>query len=146
MIYSFEEINGVAQVHNLILKFSDDIFNRNLNNETFLRDISKKYSDCATVVTIKNETETMGYAAYYKNDIVNKKAFLSMIIVGRKFQGFGFGQKLLDYVIHDSRKSGMQILSLEVNKSNYAALKFYSKNGFENEYEDGNSFFMSLTL
>ena len=146
MIYSFEEINGVAQVHNLILKFSDDIFNRNLNNETFLRDISKKYSDCATVVTIKNETETMGYAAYYKNDIVNKKAFLSMIIVGHKFQGFGFGQKLLDYVIHDSRKSGMQILSLEVNKSNYTALRFYGKNGFVNVYENDSSFFMLLTL
>lgn len=37
----------------------------------------------------------MGYAAYYKNDIVNKKAFLSMIIVGRKFQGSGFGQNYL---------------------------------------------------
>ena len=42
MIYSFEVINGIAQVHNLILKFSDDIFNQNLNNETFLRDVSKK--------------------------------------------------------------------------------------------------------
>lgn len=41
MIYSFEVINGIAQVHNLILKFSDDIFNQNLNNETFLRDVSK---------------------------------------------------------------------------------------------------------
>lgn len=146
MIYSFEVINGIAQVHNLILKFSDDIFNQNLNNETFLRDVSKKYSDCATVVAIKNETETMGYAAYYKNDIVNKKAFLSMIVVGRKFQGSGFGQKLLDYVIHDSRKSGMQILSLEVNKSNCTALKFYRKNGFVNEYENDSSFFMLLTL
>lgn len=146
MIYSFEVINGIAQVHNLILKFSDDIFNQNLNNEIFLRDVSKKYSDCATVVAIKNETETMGYAAYYKNDIVNKKAFLSMIIVGRKFQGSGFGQKLLDYVIHDSRKSGMQILSLEVNKSNCTALKFYGKNGFVNEYENDSSFFMLLTL
>ena len=108
MIYSFEVINGIAQVHNLILKFSDDIFN--------------------------------------KNDIVNKKAFLSMIIVGRKFQGSGFGQKLLDYVIHDSRKSGMQILSLEVNKSNCTALKFYGKNGFVNEDENDSSFFMLLTL
>ena len=63
-----------------------------------------------------------------------------------QFQGSGFGQKLLDYVIHDSRKSGMQILSLEVNKSNCTALKFYGKNGFVNEYENDSSFFMLLTL
>lgn len=75
MIYSFEVINGIAQVHNLILKFSDDIFNQNLNNETFLRDVSKKYSDCATVVAIKNETETMGYAAYYKMILLIKRHF-----------------------------------------------------------------------
>ena len=57
--------------------------------------------------------------------------FLSLLAVHPKFQGKGFGKKVLKHLEKDSRKSGFDYLMLTSSPTRERAQKFYFRNGFK---------------
>ena len=63
--------------------------------------------------------------------------------VCEEYQGNGFGQMMLDFVIELVSSVGVPSISLEVRESNTKAIALYEKNGFkfshkrEKYYSDG---------
>ena len=85
----------------------------------------------------------IGYVAFYANDITGRTAFISSICVLDEFQGYSIGGDLLKNCIGVSKEQGMKMIRLEVLKTNYKAISFYKKYGFEFAKEGECTYFMS---
>lgn len=130
-----------------MMSCSSSLFNQTLNNKSFLSDLAEKFYNNAHVIKICYDDDLVGFSAYYCNDFKGKNAFLSMIIILKKYQSIGAGSALLEYTIEDCKNAGMKNLILEVDKKNESAIKFYLKKGFifANK-ETESSLFMSLSI
>jgi ribosomal protein S18 acetylase RimI-like enzyme len=62
---------------------------------------------------------------------VNNTARIWDISVDQKFQRYGFGTKLIEYAEERARSWGARAMIVECQSSNYKAIQFYRKNGFE---------------
>ena len=72
--------------------------------------------------------EIVGYAlatALFEN------ADLERIAVQKQSRGLGFGGKLLDYLLHDVKRLGVEQVFLEVRVGNTSAIGLYESRGFE---------------
>ncbi len=67
----------------------------------------------------------IGYYAW------NKSMWIENIRVSEKFRGRGIGKKLIGKVIEKSSLKGARILGLETQSTNFPAIEFYKKCGFE---------------
>jgi ribosomal protein S18 acetylase RimI-like enzyme len=74
--------------------------------------------------------EDKGFIAYYTNDFTSKKAYITMVIIDKKYRGKQIGKKLLNKVLEDLRNKGFLSVQLEVDKHNYVAYNLYSSFGF----------------
>lgn len=77
-----------------------------------------------------------GFIAYYANDFTSKKAYITMVIIDKKYRGKQIGKKLLNKVLEDLRNRGFLSCQLEVDKYNYVASNMYSSFGFFKVGED----------
>ena len=71
-----------------------------------------------------------GFIAYYANDFTSKKAYITMVIIDKKYRGKQIGKKLLNKVLEDLRNRGFLSVQLEVDKYNRIAYNLYSSFGF----------------
>ncbi len=74
------------------------------------------------VFVLKVDGMVVGFIAVYA-----PQNFVHHLYISPKFQGRGFGKKLLDYAI----KNFELPLSLKCERANTSALQFYQKNGWE---------------
>lgn len=58
---------------------------------------------------------------------------LTNVAVQKEYRGAGLGQRLIAEAISGAQKAGMQAFTLEVRKSNTAAIHVYEKLGFVSE-------------
>jgi len=85
------------------------------------------------------EKDLIGYIILWKSD--NYGQIIDIVIEG-KYRKKGYGQKLLNYGINYLKELNVNVVSLEVNVNNKAALSLYEKAGFikerilENYYEN----------
>ena len=85
------------------------------------------------------EKDLIGYIILWKSD--NYGQIIDIVIEG-KYRKKGYGQKLLNYGINYLKGLNVNVVSLEVNVNNKAALSLYKKAGFtkertlENYYEN----------
>lgn len=98
----------------------------------------------AAIITYYEHQELLGFIGYYKNDLVTKNAFLSMLILDDKFQGLGIGKNLLQFSIDDLKKRGFISYGLEVLKSNDKAINLYKSLKFEIIEDRNEVWFMEL--
>ncbi len=86
-----------------------------------------------------SEKDLIGYIILWKSD--NYGQIIDIVIEG-KYRKKGYGQKLLSYGINYLKELNVNVVSLEVNVNNKAALSLYEKAGFikerilENYYEN----------
>lgn len=105
-----------------------------------------KIFNCATILPYLFVGELKGFIAYYNNDESKRKAFLTMILVDKGFQGRGLGKRLLEFSINDVSQSGFEFYGLEVLKDNENAIALYTKFGFEKKEDRGELWYMEKTL
>ncbi len=85
------------------------------------------------------EKDLIGYIILWKSD--NYGQIIDIVIEG-KYRKKGYGQKLLNYGLNYLKELNVNVVSLEVNVNNKAALSLYEKAGFikerilENYYEN----------
>ncbi|MBQ0036488.1 MAG: ribosomal protein S18-alanine N-acetyltransferase [Firmicutes bacterium] len=89
----------------------------------------------------KENDEIVAYGGLW---YLYEDADITTIGVNSKYQGQGYGQKMLDYMLDFALKNGVHNVHLEVRVSNQKAINLYKKNGFEvirirkSYYEDNN--------
>lgn len=98
--------------------------------KAFRAAMAEKFFQHGKVVFIPEDGRAVGFAAFYCNDHVERKDYLSMIAVYPDMQGKGCGKELLTYVEHTAKDCGMRTVWLEVSKANGSARSFYRKNGY----------------
>ena len=90
-------------------------------------------------IVLKDKKNIIGYAFF---SVIGADSHLLNITVSKDFQGRGYGKKILDKVLFQSKVLGATVIFLEVRVSNYKAIDFYEKFGFKRDavrynYYDG---------
>ena len=91
-------------------------------------------------IVLKDEKNILGYAFF---SVIGTDSHLLNITVSKNYQRKGYGKKILEMVLYQSKVLGATIVFLEVRVSNYRAIVFYEKFGFKRDairynYYDGN--------
>ena len=91
-------------------------------------------------IVLKDEKNILGYAFF---SVIGTDSHLLNITVSKNYQKKGYGKKILEKVLYQSKVLGATIVFLEVRVSNYRAIDFYEKFGFKRDairynYYDGN--------
>lgn len=105
-----------------------------------------KITRYATVIPYWVCGDLKGFIAYYNNDKSKNLAFLTMILIGRDFQGRGLGKLLIEFSIKDLTKKGFKNYGLEVLKSNENAIRLYERLGFITKESRGALWYMERTM
>jgi len=81
-------------------------------------------------IVLKDKKNILGYAFF---SVIGTDSHLLNITVSKDFQGRGYGKKILDKVLFQSKVLGATVIFLEVRVSNYKAIDFYEKFGFKRD-------------
>ena len=113
-----DDIDDVVSIENKVFKdpwprhfFIDDLKNKGT---------SKYY-------VLKLDDKIVAYAGIW---LMFENCDLVNIAVDSSYQGMGYGEKMLRFIICESIKCGCEFMHLEVRPSNLAALELYKKYGF----------------
>lgn len=87
-----------------------------------------------------------GFVAFYCNDQVMKRAFITMVIVNPGDRGMGIGRALVACVLDLARRRGFTSCRLEVDKTNEPARAMYRTLGFGVIEDHGAKDLMEIAL
>lgn len=82
-------------------------------------------------VYILLENEEIVSAAEIMRTFDTKDAYIYGFFTKEKFYGKGYASVLLDFVINEMEKSGIEAVTLTVDPENQKAVKLYLKHGFK---------------
>ena len=85
-------------------------------------------SETSTYIVIKEKSEILGFAGIWFSPV---DCQITNIVVKKSHRKQGIGSKLLEKLIEIAKETEFDILGLEVNENNVAAIKLYEKYGFE---------------
>ena len=81
-------------------------------------------------IVLKYKKNILGYAFF---SVVGTDSHLLNITVSKNYQGRGYGKKILEKVLFQSKVLGATIVFLEVRVSNFRGIDFYEKFGFKRD-------------
>ena len=127
-----------SKVYDLLIK-ANDLFVPALSSEVDLVQYSKKISDNAEQYYYYQDNEIKAFLFYYKN---GKGVYISLICSFIK----GIGSKLMRELFVRLQSLNIEVVRLEVDKSNAKALSFYNKHKFKLKKESGNKLILEKNL
>lgn len=123
-------IRECSEIEEILFEFKGDLFDGDITDEQ-LRKLAEKFSVSAVFQVLRGGgSRNIGYGAFYCNDHVEFKAFLSMLVIKDSARHRGAGSKLLGEAVKTAKREGMYTMALEVAKANDTAHRFYRKHGF----------------
>ncbi len=128
-----------------VIKGEEKIFGESLGFDLFYSELT--FNPYANYLVLEIDREVAGYIGFW---VEGETASLVNFYVLEEYQGMGFGQMLLDFVLEVCEMSNVDMLSLEVRVSNEKAISLYEKNGFnkshirENYYKNGEDAYVML--
>ena len=114
---------------NLLEYYKNDLPPLN-SKTTDLKQMAIKLVNNAIILSCEIEGKSIGFTAFYANNITDREAYISLIAVDQNYRKTGIGSVLLDFIFDDLKKHGLNIVRLEVYKNNNVGITFYEKNGF----------------
>ncbi len=117
------------RIQTVVLELKDNLFDKTLTNRKLIK-LSEKFANNATFLVGTEDVVVAGYVAFYCNDTVNRKAFISIVVIHHKYQHRGLGRLLIEEVCAIAQNAGMVSVGLQVAKSNIGAITFYKKHDF----------------
>ena len=109
-----------------VVKGEEEIFEESLGFEYLYSELKLNPYACYLVLDIDNKVE--GYIGVW---IEEEHSEIINFYVSKEYQGEGFGQMLLRFVIDLVKSTHVKNLSLEVRESNSRAIHIYEKYGFK---------------
>lgn len=123
-LHSVEEIRDVLQRY-------DDSATRKLTDRVESLEVfaEKLFRYAENYVMVQHNTE-LGFISFYANDMVNRRAYLTVIAVDARYQKKGIGSLALQFMLDECRARQMATIRLEVDTMNDNAIGFYQMHGF----------------
>ena len=97
-----------------------------------LEDYSKKLCENAYVYLLIEDGKEIGMIAYYANDCVGRKAYLTSVAMVKNARGKGYGKLALEYMEKHCKSMGYKYVALECDICNNVAMSFYESLGYSN--------------
>ncbi len=95
------------------------------SKESFYREVTD--NPCARYVVLREDGETVAYAGVW---FVLDEGHITNIAVRQDRRGMGYGERVTRAMVQLAADSGMNWMTLEVRRSNVAAINLYHKLGF----------------
>ncbi len=95
------------------------------SRESFYHDVAE--NPCARYVVLREDGATIAYAGVW---FVLDEGHITNIAVRQDRRGMGYGERVTRAMIQLAADSGMNWMTLEVRRSNAAAINLYHKLGF----------------
>lgn len=114
-------IEDLEQVTNI----EKSIFSKPWSYKSFLDSVN--LPDTIYVVA-SEEDEILGYCGLY---CILNEGDISNVAVKEEYRKKGIGAEMLNFLMQQARKRGIESFTLEVRKSNESAIGLYKKLGFE---------------
>ncbi len=108
-----------------LMQIENECFSRPYSNESFLQDLCG--DKVKVFVKIQNE-KIVGFISLY---IFLDEANLQQIAVLEDFRRKGIASELIEYSIEYLKQNKVKKFYLEVNETNFVAIKTYEKFGFK---------------
>ena len=108
-----------------VLRIEKENFSEPWPRKSFEYDLN---NEVAKIVTLKDEGKLIGYFVVY---YMFENADLAKIAVDKKYQGKGYGKRLLKKLIQNSLEREIEFIHLEVSVENTRAISMYKAFGFE---------------
>ena len=108
-----------------IIEIENEVFNYPWTRQIFCEELNNKFTQASF---IKDNNKIIGYGFI---TILYENADIDNIAVSNKYQGKGYGNKLLNELIEIAKENKVENILLEVRISNNRAINLYKKNGFE---------------
>jgi [ribosomal protein S18]-alanine N-acetyltransferase len=89
---------------------------------------SELRNPCSQLWVAEEGTHIIGYACAW---FVQDEGQIVNVAVLPQYRRYGVGKALIQYLIQEARIRGVRTLSLEVRKSNHAAVELYKAFGFQ---------------
>ena len=109
------------------LKDIDQDFSPYLSSKVVLSEYVEKIQNHAELIVDKT-VALRGIVVLYCNDVVNFKAYISLVGVRSEFRGMGIARKMMVEAINKAQDNGMKVIGIHSN--NEIALKLYKSLGF----------------
>lgn len=128
-----------------VIKGEEKVFGESLGYDLFFSEL--KFNPYAHYVVLEIDKVIAGYIGFW---VEGETASLVNFYVLEEYQGEGFGQMLLDFVLEVCETSKVDVLSLEVRVNNKKAISLYEKNNFtishtrKNYYNNGEDAYVML--
>ncbi|MCI4445999.1 MAG: ribosomal protein S18-alanine N-acetyltransferase [Candidatus Aminicenantes bacterium] len=103
-------------------------FSNPWSKETFRAEIQNKAISFPLVVIDTSSKRIVGYIIFWQ---IRDEAQINNVAIHPDYQGRGWGEIALRYVLNRLQESGVNFVTLEVRVSNQPALKLYHKLGFK---------------
>lgn len=116
--------------------FTDNYFIPGLSERVNLADYTKKLIAKGQFLLIYEEEEIIAALIYYVSNLDKCSAFVTSLVVKKRYQGKGYGSALLRKMKNELSILGCLDVSLEVDKNNLIARKMYTNLGFKAEEKD----------
>lgn len=130
------------------LTFVDRDFPIPLSQKVNLEEYSNKVLLNGMGFAYMAEENLAGVILFYANDLVTKKAYITVLSVSSAYRKQGIAQALLTSCLQKCEAMGYQTVCLHTHKTNDGAIALYEKNGFQ-RLEDKNrpgDWFLELTI
>jgi len=128
--YSIRILNCYEEIETAIYTLRNDLYNQKYNDNNVIKELAEKDYKNAMVLGLEKEKHIVGLCAFYANDLVKKNAFLSMLVINKRYQNKGIGRIIICEMIEICKRTGIKEIVLYVENTNEKAIKFYEKNGF----------------
>lgn len=110
----------------IVLELEKQLFTSTWKLDDFLYEMNE--NPFSQMFVWEEDSEIVGYMGIW---IIFEQAQLTNLAVSKKYQGKGYGRKLLEMGISLCQEAGCEIMTLEVRQSNVVAKSLYQSCGFE---------------
>ena len=97
-------------------------------------------------VVLSDNGDPAGIMGFYANDQETKSAFLSILSLLPEFHRMGTGRKLMEILVSECKKAGMNEIFLKVSRENSDAIAYYEAMGFRTTSSNSVKLVMTMGL